>query len=47
MENGKEKEKNFIVTVNYYMKENFQMEKSMEKELNIIKMVEWNMKDNF
>ncbi len=39
MENGKEKEKNFIKMVNQNMKVNFQMEKSMEKESNIIKMV--------
>ena len=31
-----EKEKNIIIMVNYYLKENIQMEKDMEKEKNIM-----------
>ena len=33
------KEKNIIKMVNYYLKENIQMEKGMEKEKNIIMKV--------
>ena len=33
------KEKNLIIVIYYYMKENILMDKEMEKEKNIMKMV--------
>ena len=36
---GMEKEKNIMIMVNYYLKENIQMEKKMEKYLSIIAMI--------
>ena len=36
MEKEMEKEKNIIMMVHYYLKENIKMEKEMEKEKNII-----------
>ena len=35
-----EKEKNIILSVNYYLKENIEMEKGMEKQKNIMMMVD-------
>ena len=39
VKDGMEKEKNLIITKNWYLKENFCMEKEMEKEKSIIMMV--------
>ena len=39
MEKEMEKEKNMIIMINQYLKENIQMDKEMEKEKNIILMV--------
>ena len=39
MEKEVEKEKNIMIMVNYYLKENISMEKDMEKGKNIMIMV--------
>ena len=41
-----EEEKNTIITVIYYMKENIQTVKDMEKEKNIMEMVNYILKVN-
>ena len=41
-----EKERNTIIMVSYYLKENIQMEKEMEKEKNTIIKVNYYLKEN-
>jgi len=47
MEKEMEKEKNMVIMVNYYLKENIKMEKEMEKEKNMmVMMVNYYLKEN-
>jgi len=41
-----EKEKNFIIKVNNYLKENILMEEEMEKGRNMINMANYYLKEN-